>query len=250
MFSIGEIADTIGITRRIILNYEAKGLIKPDQKIGTNGNRYYSIDTFTQIRTIRIFQNLGLTLDEIREYFNETIDLKSIIKRLEDMRDELNHSIEKLYERANGGLPEIKRIEIAPQTVYCRACKSETVSERTAILRETALEAMKKHGTDTTRRMYFTEFSADDPNYIYFCVAVPRESEGKFIKRFDKIAALAVFHHGAYEKISETEKMISDYAKRNGICLSGICRHLYVEGPPQHSEESKYITQIIMPIKA
>lgn len=192
MFSIGEIADTIGITRRIILNYEAKGLIKPDQKIGTNGNRYYSIDTFTQIRTIRIFQNLGLTLDEIREYFNETIDLKSIIKRLEDMRDELNHSIEELYERATGGLPEIKIIEIAPQTVYCRTFKSETVSERTAMLKETALEAMKKHGT---------------------------------------------------------EKMIADYAKRNDIFLSGTCRHLYVEGPPQHSEESKFITQIIMPIK-
>ena len=29
LFSIGEIAAVIGITRRIILNYEAKGLIKP-----------------------------------------------------------------------------------------------------------------------------------------------------------------------------------------------------------------------------
>ena len=36
LFSIGEIAKTVGITRKIILNYEAKGLIQPDKKIGTS----------------------------------------------------------------------------------------------------------------------------------------------------------------------------------------------------------------------
>ena len=34
LFSIGEIAKVIGITRKIILNYEAKGLITPDKKDG------------------------------------------------------------------------------------------------------------------------------------------------------------------------------------------------------------------------
>ena len=93
LFSIGEIANLIHITRKIILNYEAKGLIKPDLKEGAAGNRYYSIDTFTQIRTIRVFQNLGLSLDEIRDYFDDKIDLPPLIRRLESMRDELNLNI-------------------------------------------------------------------------------------------------------------------------------------------------------------
>ena len=58
LFSIGEISKSVGVTRKIILNYEAKGLISPDKKDGATGNRYYSIDTFTQIRTVRVFQNL------------------------------------------------------------------------------------------------------------------------------------------------------------------------------------------------
>ena len=41
LFSIGEIAEAVGITRKIILNYEAKGLIQPDKKDGSIGNRYY-----------------------------------------------------------------------------------------------------------------------------------------------------------------------------------------------------------------
>lgn len=47
MFTIGESAEAIGITRRIILNYESRGLIKPDIKEGASGNRYYTIDTLT-----------------------------------------------------------------------------------------------------------------------------------------------------------------------------------------------------------
>ena len=99
LFSIGEIAKAAGITRKIILNYEAKGLIKPDKKDGATGNRQYTIDTFTQIRTIRIFQNLGLSLDEIRSYFNNDANLSDIIKRLENMREELDGAINKLKER-------------------------------------------------------------------------------------------------------------------------------------------------------
>ena len=59
LFSIGEIAKALGVTRRIILNYEQRGLIQPDIKEGTTGNRYYTIDSFTKLRSIRIFQNLG-----------------------------------------------------------------------------------------------------------------------------------------------------------------------------------------------
>ena len=35
LFSIGEIAKAVGITRKTILNYEIKGLITPDKKTNT-----------------------------------------------------------------------------------------------------------------------------------------------------------------------------------------------------------------------
>ena len=103
LFSIGEIAKALGVTRRIILNYEQRGLIQPDIKEGTTGNRYYTIDSFTKLRSIRIFQNLGLSLDEIRAYFNDSSDILPLIRRLEKLRDELNLNIEKLYERDRRG---------------------------------------------------------------------------------------------------------------------------------------------------
>jgi len=34
-FSIGEVVKVVGITRKILINYEIRGLIEPDQKFGT-----------------------------------------------------------------------------------------------------------------------------------------------------------------------------------------------------------------------
>ena len=245
LFSIGEIAKAIGITRKIILNYETKGLITPDKKDGSTGNRYYTIDTFTQIRTIRVFQDLGLSLDEIRTYFSDTTDLQPMINRLEKMRDELNLTIEKLKERTHKKGDVIREITIEPQTIYCRVYNSTSIADKTNLLRDTALEAMRLHGTDTTRRMYFTEYSANAPQDISYCVAVPQGSEGEYIKHLPELKALSFFHHGAYEEISEARKRLLSYAEENNLTLTGVFRNIYLEGPPQHKDKSKFITQII-----
>lgn len=244
-FSIGEIAKAVGITRKAILNYEAKGLILPDKKDGITGNRYYTIDTFTQIRTIRVFQNLGLSLDEIREYFDGSSALNPMIQRLEKMRDELNLTIEKLKERTREKADIIKEITIEPQTAYRRTYNSVSIADKTNLLRDTALEAMRAYGTDTTRRMYFTEYSADAPGEVSYCVAVPSESKGEYVINNPELKAISFFHHGAYEKILEARKRLVSYAEENNLKLTGVFRNIYLEGPPQHKDKSKFITQIL-----
>lgn len=245
LFSIGEMAKAVGITRKTILNYEIKGLIVPDQKDGTTGNRYYTIDTFTQIRTIRVFQNLGLSLDEIREYFNDSSDLEPMLQRLEKMRDELNLTIEKLKERTQQKSNIIKEIKIESQTIYCRIYNSTSIADKTNLLRNTALEAMRLHGTDTTRRMYFTEYSANTPEEIFYCVAIPQGSKGEYVSIIPELKAISFFHHGAYEDIPEARKRLVSYAEENNLKLTGVFRNIYLEGPPQHKDKNKFITQII-----
>ncbi len=245
LFSIGEVAKAAGITRKTILNYEAKGLIKPDKKDGATANRYYTIDTFTQVRTIRIFQDLGLSLDEIREYFSDSSDLQPMIRRLETMRDELNLTIEKLKERTYKKNDEVKKITIEPQTIYTRTYNAVSIADKTNLLRDTALEAMRKHGTDTTRRMYFTEYFVNAPEEISYCIAVPPESRGEYIKNIPLLKAISFFHHGAYEDIHDARKRLVAYAEEHNLKLTGKFRNLYLEGPPQHKDKSKFITQII-----
>lgn len=249
LFSIGEIAKALGVTRRIILHYEERGLIQPDLRDEATGNRYYTIDTFTQLHSIRSLQNLGLTLDEIRDYFNDSADLIPLIHRLEKMRDELNLNIEKLYERSKTTSVQVKEIHLPPQLVYRRTYHSEAVADKTVLLRNTALEAMRAYGTDITRRMYFIECPIDHPADVSFCVAVPQGSKGAYVETLPAVSAICIYHHGAYEGLPAVGRRLLDYAQAHGLTPAGTLRHTYLEGPPQHKDPSKFITQVILPIK-
>ena len=137
LLSIGEVAKSLHITRRILLNYEDKGLVHPDVKEGKGGNRYYTTDTVTRIRAIRRLQTLGISLDEIKLYFEDAADLRDIIARLEKLRDELNLCIEKLQLRVRENSNEAPIIRtIPPQTVYVYRCPSPTVEDRKEIFRD------------------------------------------------------------------------------------------------------------------
>lgn len=248
LFSIGEIAKALGVTRRIILHYEERGLIAPDVRNSATGNRYYSIDTFTLLRSIRSMQNLGLTLDEIRDYFNGTTDLLPLIRRLEKMRDELNLNIEKLYECAVPSAPQIREIQLPPQLVYRRVYHSDSVAERTVLLRNTALEAMRLYGTDITRRMYFIEYPIDRPAEASFCVAIPNGSWGEFVEELPAAQAVCIYHHGAYEELPAVAQQLLDYAAEHGLTPAGTLRHTYLEGPPQHKDPAKFVTQVALAV--
>lgn len=250
LFSIGEIAKALGVTRRIILHYEERGLLQPDVRHSASGNRYYGIDTFVRIRSIRSMQNLGLTLDEIRDYFNGSVDLLPLIRRLEEKRDELNLNIEKLYERAKVEAPQVKELVLPSQTVYRRVYQSDSAAERAVLLRGTALEALRAYGTDITRRMYFIEASVDRPAEVACCVAVPPGSRGEFVETLPAVRALCLYHHGAYEELPAVRGKLADYAAEHGLATLGIFRHTYLEGPPQHKDPAKFITQIALVISA
>ena len=249
LFTISEIAKALRVTRRIILHYEERGLVQPDARDAATGNRLYSIDTFTQLRSIRSLQNLGLTLDEIRDYFSGSADLTPLIRRLEKMRDELNLNIERLYERSKTASTQIKTLRLLPQRVYRRVYHSEAVADKTVLLRSTALEAMRAYGTDITRRMYFTEYPIDRPETVSFCVAVPEGSEGTYVETLPAAPAVCIYHHGAYEELPAVGRQLLDCAKAHGLTPAGTLRHTYLEGPPQHKDTAKFITQVSLPLK-
>ncbi len=247
--SIGEVAKSLGLTRRIILNYEDKGLIQADHRDSATGNRYYSTDVLSGIRAIRVMQNFGLSLDDIYAYYHGTTDLMPLIARLEKLRDELNLNIEKLKERVKSENDfEIQTVTIPAQTVFCKTLRADTVEGRKEDLRSIIPAALRQYGSDTTKRMFFISYSLDDPNLISYCVAVPSGSQGEDVKILPEEKALCIFYHGSYESIPCIRDHIVSYAKEKGLSLKGTCQHIYLEGPPHHTDPEKFITQVVLPL--
>ncbi len=246
LFSMGEVCKTLNVTRKMVLNYEQCGLICPDVKNEPNGNRYYTLDTMTQIRIIRLFQNYGLSLSEIREYFSGNVDLLSLIHRLEALRDELDKNIQSLYERANLTPYQMKEITVPAQTAYAQTLISTDLAEKTNFLRNTALEALAQYGADLSKRQYFSEFTYDTPDNITFYAAVPKDSRGTHIVRLPAARGICTCHHGSYESLSKAYAQLLDFAEENHLTHLGRFRSIYLEGPPQHKDSAKFITQVIL----
>jgi MerR family redox-sensitive transcriptional activator SoxR len=62
--SIGEVADRTGVSVSALRFYEAEGMVAPGRSEG--GQRRFTRDALRRVGFIRIAQQVGLTLDEIR----------------------------------------------------------------------------------------------------------------------------------------------------------------------------------------
>jgi len=250
LLTIGEVTRILGVTRRMIINYEQRGLLKPDERGESDtGYRYYTLDSMVRIRTIRVLQDMGLSLDEIKAYLDDNTDLSPMLRRLEILRDELNLRIEQLQERIRTGNEErIRRISIPQQTVYRRVKRVGSLEQRKNDLRDTMYAALQVCRCDISKRLLWSSVPLDDPELISYNVAVDEDSIGENVLHLPGVQALACYHHGAYEGLPAVRERLLAYARERGIRLEGSCRNVYLEGPPQHKDPEKFVTMVAIPI--
>lgn len=70
-FTAGELSRLSGLSRQTILFYDKKGILKPDYVNPDNGYRYYSADQLDLLDNISMLKEIGLSLDDIREFMEQ-----------------------------------------------------------------------------------------------------------------------------------------------------------------------------------
>lgn len=66
----------------------------------------------------------------------------------------------------------------------------------------------------------------------------------------DRVHACALYlSPRAYEEMYDVAQKLLEYAKENGLEPRGMVRNTYLEGPPQHKDPHKFITQVALPLK-
>ena len=176
LYQIGEVTKMLGVTRRMLLNYEDLGLLTPAYKNESSGFRYYSADNIVHIRIIKVLQGLGLSLSEINKYFNNTEKLEDVIERMTTLRSQLDLCIAQLQLRqSQTSEPEIRFITLPSFTAFCQEFKDSDLARKTEDLRKTFIEATKKYQLDTTGKMCTEVFieSTSEGRYVIPVAADP-----------------------------------------------------------------------------
>ena len=250
LFKIGEVTKALGLTRRMLINYEEMGLVTPAFKNGNQGFRYYSADNMVHIRLIRTLQKLGLSLSEIREYFNDTTHLEDQIDRLVLLRNQLDQCIAQLHLRQfEESSQEIYQVTLPEFNAFCRDFKTADLAEKTAQLRQTYIDALKHFPADNENRMCIQIPAGSDSEGTYI-IPVLADAGLKDIRHFPQAAAICIYYRGPYENFPKVHERLMQYALDNNMTPHGYFRNIYMEGPPTHgTNKEAYVTQIALPIK-
>ncbi len=250
LFKMGEVTKALGLTRRMLINYEELGLVTPAFKNENQGFRYYSADNMVHIRLIRTLQKLGLSLSEIREYFNDTTHLEDQIDRLVLLRNQLDQCIAQLHLRQfEESSQEIYQVTLPEFNAFCRDFKTADLAEKTAQLRQTYIDALKHFPADNENRMCIQIPAGSDSEGTYI-IPVLADAGLKDIRHFPQAAAICIYYRGPYENFPKVHERLMQYALDNNMTPHGYFRNIYMEGPPTHgTNKEAYVTQIALPIK-
>jgi DNA-binding transcriptional MerR regulator len=93
-WTVGELAEELGVTTRTLRHYEDEGLVTPER---AGGNRVYSARDRARLRLILRGRRFGMTLAECREIVDmydgaessERQQLRTLLARLDDIAAEL-----------------------------------------------------------------------------------------------------------------------------------------------------------------
>ena len=97
---IGEFSRLMQVTVKTLRHYEQKELLIPNEVDEWTGYRYYSIDQMQKLNSIRQLQQLGFTLEEIKDLYDDGSHVPSV-KQLTEKIEETERQLQRLMSRRN-----------------------------------------------------------------------------------------------------------------------------------------------------
>lgn len=94
-FTIGEMSKLHQIPVKTLRYYDSVGLFQPAMKKAHNQYRYYSIEQFEMLNSIKFLRHLGYSIQDIRHHLR-TKDPESFMRSLKDYRNAADAEIQRL----------------------------------------------------------------------------------------------------------------------------------------------------------
>ena len=266
---IGEFSRLMQVTVKTLRHYEQKELLVPDEVDEWTGYRYYSITQMLKLNSIRQLQQLGFTLEEIKDlYDNEshTPSLEQLSKKIEDTEKQLNQLIARRNQLLEW-MDSRKKIKIMEKFTIESLPEIIVASHREVIPGYAALGPLcvEKIGPEMQRLgckcpppgYCFTiehnkEYRPTDID-IEYCEQVEDMGTDSSIiqfKRLDAVSkALCMKHVGPYERFYESFTEAFAYMEQQGYKLAGHPRTCYIDGAWNQEDSEKWLSIIQIPIE-
>lgn len=241
--TISEMAKLRGMTAETLRHYDRIDLFKPQYIDPNSGYRYYSIFQYEILGTIKELRQLGMSTDEIKDYFNERnfsksldilkakhADLVSILNELTDLEENIREKIVYLDHVAREKelqtvmFREIGRRKLITlnekinnnlELCYGVIRLENMLAEKTPILASNRLGILIQEADLRAKRF-------EEPSVIF----VVAKSKEKIPKQYQRIVPAGLFACTRYNgellwNRSESLSKILDYLDEGGYQITG-----------------------------
>ena len=266
---IGEFSRLMQVTVKTLRHYEQKELLIPNEVDEWTGYRYYSIGQMQKLNSIRQLQQLGFTLEEIKDLFDEGSHVPSV-KQLTEKIEETERQLQRLISRRNqllewkDSLKKTKTmkkfsIESLPEVIV--ASHREIIQDYSALgmlCCNMIGPEMQRLGCKCPSPGYcFTiehnkEYSPTNID-IEYCEQVEEMGIDSNIIKFKKLPAIpkALFmkHYGPYDRFYESFTEAFAYMEEHGYKIANHPRACYIDGIWNQEDPEKWFSTIQIPIE-
>lgn len=267
-FLIGSMAKIHNISTQTLRYYDKIGLLKPKIIDENNGYRYYTIEQFEQLDTIKYLKILGMTLNDIKEHFKKR-DIENTIKLLEKQKHLTYKKIQELQLIANKIDYKINCIKDCMNIEKYEKVRIREISERNIVLQyindpdstvEFELALKKLQNVFKNNYLMFTgkigvivplnnlkKHRFNRYNAVYILIEDKLKSSN--IKKLPAGKYACIYHKGAYRETYRTYKKLLKYLKDHHYEIIGDAIEIGLIDGSIISNENEYVTEIQIPIK-
>lgn len=265
---IGEFSKLMQVTVKTLRHYEQIGLLVPDEVDQWSGYRYYTLDQMQKLKSIRQLKDIGFSLVEIKDIYDEDYHEPSI-SQIKAKLTECNRQIRMLQRRRQ------QLIDIASSHKNIKTMEKFSIQALPAIIVATHRRTIRQYsdlgelcvnvigpemhrlGCKCSPAGYcFTiehnkEYTPTDID-IEYCEQVEEMGNDSEIIKFRQLEevpkALCMKHYGPYDRFYEAYTEAFKYLEEHGLQIAGQPRTVYVDGAWNQEDPEKWLSIIQIPI--
>ncbi|WP_226602802.1 MerR family transcriptional regulator [Bacillus cereus] len=267
-FTIGEMAKMHNIAESTLRYYDEKGIFHPSIVDPRTNYRYYTIDQFSLLDTIKFLRQLNIPLKEIKKYIDErnpTYALNLLEKQQEMMlkkQREIEYALAKMEHRIHlikkATKAETDRIlikKIPKRKITAIAVAPNTTDDMFDYYIHSLQKNMKQMddslfsgdiGVTISKKAFMQkEFQA------YSSVFILLDYMPYQVHSSDSIKAgmfACAYHHGSYEETGETYKKLMEYIDQEGYEISGDSIEIGLIDWSVTENPEEQVTEIQIPV--
>lgn len=232
-FSIGEISKLFDINKKTLRYYDEIGLFKPSFVNKDNNYRYYTLDQFQYLETIKYLKELGLSLDKIK-YNLTNLNSEDVINSLEEQNNIIDAKISELQLIKQKINKKIIQIKDSTRNDLLETIREVDFNERQAV--------RLRHSIKTD---YDIEFSlrklikmSDNKIFLtYGLVGVSISRDDLIDRKYDEYKSIFIM----IEEEKYDKSLIKIFPKGTYVCIR--FKGLHKDAPPYYEKLIDYINK-------